>query len=58
MLLRSSRCVRYATRSLHYFENDVLLAWAIVTPVLQWIAVWIGRRVHPAPRSPSRRPAV
>ena len=33
----------YATRSLHYFENDVLLVWALVTPVLQWLAVWIGR---------------
>src|SRR5207244_2412416 len=33
----------YATRSLHYFENDVLLAWTLITPVLQWLAVWAGR---------------
>jgi putative colanic acid biosynthesis UDP-glucose lipid carrier transferase len=33
----------YATRSLHYFETDVLAVWALATPVLQWIAVWIGR---------------
>jgi putative colanic acid biosysnthesis UDP-glucose lipid carrier transferase len=29
----------YATRSLHYFENDLLLVWLIATPILQWIAV-------------------
>jgi len=33
----------YATRSFHYFENDVLLAWAAITPVLQWLATWLGR---------------
>ena len=33
----------YATLSFHYFENDVLLIWALVTPVLQWLATWIGR---------------
>ena len=33
----------YATRSLHFFEDDVLLVWLIVTPVLQWLAVWIGK---------------
>ena len=33
----------YATRSFHFFENDVLLAWAAITPVLQWIATWLGR---------------
>ncbi len=35
----------YATRSLHYFETDVLLEWLIVTPVLQWLAVWIGKLI-------------
>jgi putative colanic acid biosysnthesis UDP-glucose lipid carrier transferase len=35
----------YATRSLKYFESDVLLAWAAATPVLQWFAVWAGARV-------------
>ena len=33
----------YATRSLHYFENDVLVGWMVVTPILQWLAVWIGK---------------
>jgi putative colanic acid biosynthesis UDP-glucose lipid carrier transferase len=33
----------YATNSLYYFERDVLLAWAIATPLLQWLAVWAGR---------------
>jgi putative colanic acid biosysnthesis UDP-glucose lipid carrier transferase len=33
----------YATRSLHYFDNDVLLVWLIATPMLQWVAVWIGK---------------
>ncbi len=35
----------YATESLHLFETDVLLASALVTPLLQWTAVWIGRHV-------------
>jgi putative colanic acid biosynthesis UDP-glucose lipid carrier transferase len=49
----------YATRSFHYFEDDVLLAWVLVTPVLQWLAVWVGRAVlrrhasHPENRSPA-----
>ena len=29
----------YATNSLQYFEHDVLLAWAVVTPLLQWLAM-------------------
>ncbi|MES2992053.1 MAG: undecaprenyl-phosphate glucose phosphotransferase [Pseudomonadota bacterium] len=43
MLLGILALCGYATRSLHYFENDVLLNWAVVTPVLQWLAVWIGK---------------
>ena len=35
----------YATRSLKYFETDVLLAWAVVTPVVQWLAVWAGAKL-------------
>jgi putative colanic acid biosysnthesis UDP-glucose lipid carrier transferase len=35
----------YATRSLGYFEDQVLLTWAIATPLLQWGAVAIGRAV-------------
>jgi len=43
----------YATDSLKYFERGglpggegekpILLIWALVTPVLQWLATWIGR---------------
>jgi putative colanic acid biosynthesis UDP-glucose lipid carrier transferase len=35
----------YATDSLHFFDGRVLLAWALVTPVVQWVAVWIGRAI-------------
>jgi putative colanic acid biosynthesis UDP-glucose lipid carrier transferase len=50
----------YATRSFHFFENDVLLAWAAITPVLQWLATWLGRTVvrRMATRPESRRTAV
>ncbi|HET9820416.1 MAG TPA: undecaprenyl-phosphate glucose phosphotransferase [Burkholderiaceae bacterium] len=35
----------YATNSVHYFDNEVLLVWAVATPSLQWLAVWAGRTV-------------
>ena len=35
----------YATNSLHYFENEVLLTWALATPALQWLAMATGRTV-------------
>jgi putative colanic acid biosynthesis UDP-glucose lipid carrier transferase len=35
----------YATRSLGYFETHVLIAWALLTPLLQWLAVMAGRYV-------------
>ncbi|MEP7297106.1 MAG: undecaprenyl-phosphate glucose phosphotransferase [Burkholderiales bacterium] len=35
----------YATRSLQYFQRDVLLIWLVSTPVLQWLAVWVGQMV-------------
>jgi len=35
----------YATRSLHFFEPNVLILWVVVTPVLQWLAVSIGKEV-------------
>src|SRR5207248_3100111 len=35
----------YATRSLRFFDDNVLFAWLFVTPVLQWLAVWIGSTV-------------
>jgi putative colanic acid biosynthesis UDP-glucose lipid carrier transferase len=33
----------YATDSMHFFDRGVLLAWALVTPPVQWLAVAIGR---------------
>lgn len=35
----------YATRSFGFFEGRVLLAWALVTPIVQWIAVVLGQTV-------------
>ena len=35
----------YATRSLHFFETEVLAIWLVATPVLQLIAVWIGKAI-------------
>jgi putative colanic acid biosysnthesis UDP-glucose lipid carrier transferase len=43
----------YATRSLHYFDDRVLLAWALATPLLQWLAVWLVRSIL---RRSSRQP--
>jgi len=59
LLLILALCA-YATRSFHYFENDVLLAWAVITPVLQWLATWLGRTIvrRRAARPESRRTAV
>jgi putative colanic acid biosynthesis UDP-glucose lipid carrier transferase len=34
----------YATSSMSYFEPEVLMWWAILTPIIQWAAVLIGRR--------------
>jgi putative colanic acid biosynthesis UDP-glucose lipid carrier transferase len=50
----------YATKSFHYFEYDVLTGWAIVTPLLQWLATWLGRSIvrRQAARPESRRTAV
>jgi len=35
----------YATNSLVFFDFNVMAAWAVVTPVLQWAVVLIGREV-------------
>lgn len=50
----------YATRSFKYFEEEVLMVWAIGTPLLQCAAVWFGRKVLQlqASRPESRRSAV
>ncbi|HMN76849.1 MAG TPA: undecaprenyl-phosphate glucose phosphotransferase [Burkholderiaceae bacterium] len=50
----------YATFSLKYFEESVLLAWALVTPFVQWAAVWIGRKIvrAAAAKPENRRTAI
>jgi putative colanic acid biosysnthesis UDP-glucose lipid carrier transferase len=35
----------YATDSMHYFDRNVLLGWSITTPLVQWLAVWVGRAI-------------
>lgn len=57
MLLGILLLCGYATSSLHYFETEVLIWWAVITPVLQVIAIEAGRRIqrwrasHPGARS-------
>ncbi len=36
----------YATSSLHYFDDQVLIWWSIVTPIAQIAAIEIGRRIQ------------
>ncbi|MEY4764053.1 MAG: hypothetical protein RI907_726, partial [Pseudomonadota bacterium] len=35
----------YATNSLVFFDFRVMAAWALATPVFQWVAVLVGREV-------------
>jgi putative colanic acid biosynthesis UDP-glucose lipid carrier transferase len=50
----------YATNSLGFFENEVLLWWAVLTPLAQIAAVETGRRIRRwrAARPSARRLAV
>jgi len=50
----------YATRSFGLFDENTLLAWAVSTPVLQWVAVWIGQSIvlRASARPEARRSAV
>lgn len=50
----------YATNSLLFFDFDVMLTWAVVTPVVQWVAVLIGKAVlkHQAAQPGARRRAI
>ena len=50
----------YVTRSIGYFDEDALFVWVLVTPVVQWLAVWIGRRIvlHQAALPHARRRAI
>jgi putative colanic acid biosynthesis UDP-glucose lipid carrier transferase len=36
----------WATQSLHYFELPVLVAWALLLPLLQWQAASVGSAVY------------
>ena len=45
MLLVILMLCAYATRSFHFFEHDTLIVWAVGTPLLQCLAVWIGKKV-------------
>lgn len=50
----------YATNSLLFFDFDVMLVWALVTPVVQWLAVLVGKAVikHQAAQPGARRRAI
>ena len=50
----------YATNSLLFFDFDVMLTWAAVTPVVQWVAVLIGKGIlkHQAAQPGARRRAI
>ena len=50
----------YATRSLQYFERPVLLAWVVVVPVVQWLAVCLGKVIvmRRSARADARRSVV
>ena len=50
----------YATNSLASFDPDMLMAWAIATPLVQWTLVAIGTAVqrHLSSLPDARRPAV
>ncbi|MBY0364847.1 MAG: undecaprenyl-phosphate glucose phosphotransferase [Proteobacteria bacterium] len=60
MLLSILFLCGYATNSLHYFEDRVLIWWAVITPIVQIVAVEAGRRVQRwrASAPGSRRTAV
>ena len=50
----------YATNSLQSFDTDMLIAWGIATPLVQWALVAIGTAIqrHLASLPDARRPAV
>ncbi|WP_395701117.1 undecaprenyl-phosphate glucose phosphotransferase [Aquabacterium sp.] len=60
MLLLILALCGYATRSLSFFETDVLLFWALLTPVLQMLGMMVGRQLlqWQAVQPQNRRPAV
>ncbi len=52
--------VGYATKGLRHFEKEILLVWAVATPLVQWAATFIGSRLlrRQAAKPESRRPAI
>jgi len=50
----------YATNTLASFDTDMLLAWGVATPLVQWALVAIGTAIqrHLASLPEARRPAV
>lgn len=50
----------YATNSLMFFDFRVMLVWAVLTPVLQWLAVLLGKAVikHRSAQPHARRRAI
>ena len=60
MLLTILVLCAYATRSFKYFENDVLITWAVATPLMQCMAMWVGKKVlqWQAAQLDSRRSAI
>jgi putative colanic acid biosynthesis UDP-glucose lipid carrier transferase len=50
----------YATDSIKFFDRDALLTWIMATPVLQWVAVYVGQKIvrHQASQPHARRSAV
>ena len=50
----------YATGSLDAFDQDTVLHWIVITPVVQWLAVQLGSWIirSQASRPEARRPAV
>jgi len=50
----------YATNSLMFFDFTVMLSWAVITPVLQWVAVLVGKAIltHRSSQPNARRRAI
>ncbi len=50
----------YATNSLMFFDFRVMVTWAVVTPVLQWVAVLAGKAIikHRSAQPHARRRAI
>jgi putative colanic acid biosynthesis UDP-glucose lipid carrier transferase len=50
----------YATNSLLFFDFHVMLTWAVITPIVQWAAVLVGKFLlkHQAAQPGARRRAI